>query len=317
MFKSRSLNILFSVVVASVILVSGCMLEKKLGEYRKELDIKTERVLTMRKGRSVDFAKLKAQSDDVKGWVWLPDSNIDYPIVQGEDNDFYLHHDINGDYLFDGSIFIDSAVAEPFRDFHTIIYGHRMRSGAMLHDIGKFRDREYFDRHNVIVIETEDRSYDLHVVAFCTELADSELYTTMFGDPELLEDWYGDSYYMEDDSDYYVPMTRTAFVELIKDRAVNLSDEPFDENDTFVTLSTCAFATGDQRNQVIGVLKPAALEEKTVEVKMRKPPLNKWLALQMLTGLLMACLIAMLILPAGEREMRENGEEKPKHQKTS
>lgn len=301
MFKSKALNILTSVLLIGAVLISGGMLEKKLGEYRKELDIKTERVMTLRKGRDIDFAKLKAQNDDVKGWIWLPDSNIDYPVVQGEDNDYYLHRDLNGNYLFDGCIFIDAAVEEPFKDFHTIIYGHRMRSGAMFHDIGKFSDREFFDSHKVIVIETADKSYDLHVVAFCTELADSDMYTTMFYDPDISEEWYEESSYAEEDTDYSMPMSKADFVEFIKSHAVLLSEEPFDESDTFVTLSTCASSTGDQRNQVVGVLKPGALEEKTVEVKTKKPFANRWLLLQIITGVVMACLIVFTVLPSRKR----------------
>ena len=298
--------------LSGIIIYSGYNLEMKLNEYRVALDISTTTSMEARKGRDVNFAKLKKQNGDVKGWIWLKDTNIDYPIVQGEDNDYYLHRDLDGNYLYDGCIFIDAMVKNPFHDFNTVIYGHRMRSGAMFHDLSKYSDKEFFDKHPTIIIETEDQSYDLHVIAFCTEMSDSELYTISFVDeyrPSPSFDDYtaydetDDEEWADDDEDdeyddmYVQQMTKADFVKLVRETAVNLSDEDFGTDDTFVTLSTCAYSSGDNRNQVIGVLKEAPLEEKTVTVKTKKPFMNRWLAAQILVGIVMVLAVVLPVLP--------------------
>lgn len=300
--------------LTGVIAYTGYNLEMKLNEYRVALDISTETSLEARKGREVDFDKLKKQNKDVKGWIWLKDTNIDYPIVQAEDNDYYLHRDFEGNYLYDGCIFIDAAVANPFHDFNTVIYGHRMRSGAMFHNLSKYSDKEFFDKHPIIIIETEDKSYDLHVIAFCKEMSDSELYTTQFVSDYQIADSYddfaqedGSEAEIEDEDDYYITtMTKKDFVDLVKEKAVNLSDEEFGTDDTFVTLSTCAYSTGDERNQVIGVLKDAALKEKTVTVKTEKPFINKWLGAQILVGAVMIFAIVFPLIPKKKKSGRKD-----------
>lgn len=285
------------IILVSVIVVSGYFLEIKMNEYRIAEDIHTERTVEMRKGRDVDFEKLKEQNPDTKGWIWLPDTNIDYPIVQGEDNDYYLHRDFDRSYLYDGCIFIDSSVEEPFStDYNTVIYGHRMSSGAMFHDLGKYSDKEFFDSHKTIIIETEDKSYDLHVVAFCTEDADSDLYTTWY---ENYEPEY-DNALDQEVVDSGV-MTKSQFIEFFESKAKNLTDETYDESDSYVTLSTCAYSTGDKRNQVIGILKETPKEEKIVKVATEKPLFNKWLLFQILVGAIVLFVVIAPLIPKKRR----------------
>lgn len=303
----RVVRAIIYICLAAIILIAGFKLEVKLNEYRTALDIHTERTMEVRKGRKVDFKKLKAQNEDIKGWIYLPDTNIDHPIVQGEDNDYYLHRDFDRNYLFDGCIFIDAAVLEPFSpDYNTVIYGHRMSSGAMFHDLRNYENKEFFDSHRKIIIETEDRSYDLHVIAFCNELSDSELYVTSFDEESSSLSEFADEFGipvedLEESSDENLDentqsddsglMTKADFIDLVKSKAKILSNEHFDENDIYVTLSTCQFSTGDERNQIIGILKNAPEKEKIIEKKTKKPLVNKWLVFQILVGIIMALIL--------------------------
>ena len=87
-------------------------------------------------------------------------------------------------------------------------------------------------------------------------------------------------------------ISREGFIDLVKDKAIVLTDEPFDANDRFVTLSTCAYNYEDARTQVIGVLRPAGMEEVKTVTETEKPLLNKWLLMQIGLGALMAAVIA-------------------------
>ena len=300
----RAIIYIFLVIV---VLVTGFKTEEKLNEYRTALDIKTKRTMEVRKGRNVDFEKLKAKNPDVIGWIYLPDSAIDYPVVQGEDNDYYLHRDLDGSYLYDGCIFADATNREPFKDFNTVIYGHRMMSGAMFASLKYFADKDYMDSHRIIQIETPEKSYDLHVVAFCSEDTSSDLYTTWFGDDDYPAADADDDYEYADEEDEMSDDTeldygagsisKEGFVELIRIKADVLSGEAFSSDDTFVTLSTCVFAEGDERIQVIGVLKDAAKEEKTTSTATKKPFVNKWLIAQIAVGILMLLVIVLPLVP--------------------
>ena len=238
--------------------------------YRQEKENKTKISTEVRSGRKVDFGQLLEKNPDVKAWIYLPDSNIDYAVVQAEDNDYYLHRGLDREYCFEGIPFIDALNEAPFADINTVIYGHHMNSGSMFTDLDKYSDEGYFDRNRIIQIYTPARSYDLHVIAYCNERSDSELYRI----------------YNSEDS----------FAELVSEKADILSDEEFSDYDRFVTLSTCAYNYEDARTLVIGVLRDPEIIEKTETVAVENPNHNMWHTLQILTGAVMALAVFLTVL---------------------
>lgn len=83
---------------------------------------------------------------DVYGWITVEGTNINYPLVQGEDNDYYLNHAYTGEFLPIGSIFVDFRCEDSItRNFNTVIYGHNITTGAMFHDVTKFFRDDYFE----------------------------------------------------------------------------------------------------------------------------------------------------------------------------
>ena len=264
--KRNNLLSFISVLIAVLILVTGVLLEMKFNSYRIEENTRHKMSLELRHGRDVDMKRLKARNEDARGWLYLPDSKIDYPLLQGEDNEVYLHHDIDGNWIYDGSLFID-ADNIAFEDQNTVIYGHHMFSGAMFCGLEKFADEDYFRSHNIFQLTTEKGKYDIHVIAYCNEDADSPLYTTYFDEEFTIND----------------------FIDLILEKAVVTSDENFDENDMYVTMSTCAYNYNDARHQVIGVIKAPKIE--AVEKDIYEPGINKWLILQIAIGAVMAIVL--------------------------
>ena len=80
---------------------------------------------------SVDWAGLKNRNPDVVGWVYIDATQASYPIVQGEDNQEYLHKALDGRYLFAGCIFLSAGNEPDFSDANSIVYGHHMKDGSM------------------------------------------------------------------------------------------------------------------------------------------------------------------------------------------
>lgn len=111
---------------------------------------------------------LRNENKDVVGWIEMPgDTKINYPVVQGEDNDYYLHYAYNGAYNPAGSIYLDyrnSVSVSTNR--HTVIYGHNMESGSpMFANLLHFQDESYWKNNRYIHIYTDEAMYTYEVFA--------------------------------------------------------------------------------------------------------------------------------------------------------
>lgn len=113
----------------------------------------------------IDFDALKKINPDVVSWITIPGTNIDYPILQGKDNNQYLHKDMEGRDSAAGTIFLDHGDKADLSSRHNIIYGHHMKNGTMFKDIVKYKDQQYFDEHQDITIYTPDREIHLKALA--------------------------------------------------------------------------------------------------------------------------------------------------------
>lgn len=102
--------------------------------------------------RSVDLAALREVNPEVVGWIEIPDTGISYPLMQGANNQWYLKHTWVGDYSSVGAIFLDCEASPDLGDFHSLIYGHRLRSGAMFAPLRFYNDPDYWQEHPSIYI---------------------------------------------------------------------------------------------------------------------------------------------------------------------
>lgn len=136
----------------------------------------------------IDWAKLKAKNSDVKAWLRNMGTVINYPIVQGSDNDYYLERLIDGTWNDKGTLFVDFRCKDPFNDFLTIIYGHRMRDKSMFYTLGEYfegRQNPYFSEHPTMELYTPGKNYDLQIFGAAEiESTDGTLYNFNIYDEE-------------------------------------------------------------------------------------------------------------------------------------
>ncbi|MBE6679598.1 MAG: class B sortase [Ruminococcaceae bacterium] len=104
-----------------------------------------------------DIAALSKVNKDVFGWIVIPDSTVSYPLLQGENNTYYLDYAWDGRRNAGGSIYLDYRNAPDFSDFHSIIYGHRMYSDAMFNSLKYYNDIDYLKTHPSVYIVTLDK----------------------------------------------------------------------------------------------------------------------------------------------------------------
>ena len=116
------------------------------------------------------LAVLKKQNPDTVGWIYIPGTNIDYPIVMPpkSDPDFYMNHAFSGAEYSQGAIFIES-ICNPsiLQNKNTIIVGHNIRlQGMMFNQLAKFGEKEFFDSHSEIYIYTEEGKFVFKLFSF-------------------------------------------------------------------------------------------------------------------------------------------------------
>lgn len=111
----------------------------------------------------LDLEALQSINPDVLGWIMIPDTELSYPLLQGEDNQYYLKRDWTGALDTGGAIFLEVSNNRDFSDFHTIIYGHRMRNGTMFGTLKYYNSPDFWQAHPSIYIVTEShiRQYDI------------------------------------------------------------------------------------------------------------------------------------------------------------
>ena len=113
----------------------------------------------------VNFAGLKTQNGDICAWIYIPGTDVDYPVLQGSDNAYYLNHDAYGEYSPDGSIFVDAGNNLDFEDFDTIIYGHNMSTGTMFKTLHNYEDDSFWESNRNVYIYLPDRVMRYEVFA--------------------------------------------------------------------------------------------------------------------------------------------------------
>lgn len=183
---------------------------------------------------SVDFDALLAENKDIVGWLYCEDTNINYPLVQGEDNDYYLHHAYDGKESRAGALFVDAENRPQFADSNTIIYGHHMKNGSMFAHLADFADQEYFEAHSVMWLLTPEQTYQVELFGGYLTTAGSDSYTIFTGE---CEEW---KEYLE--------------------RALAASDVQAEAktppDGRYVMLSTCEYDFKDARYVLHGRLVP-------------------------------------------------------------
>lgn len=170
---------------------------------------------------SIDFDALTADYPNAVAWIHFDSSElaIDYPVIQGDDNEFYLRHDLNGNYSTNGTIFLDYRNNSLADDLHTLVYGHNMLDGSMFSNLSKFTDEDFYtDETSTFWIATPEATY--HYQVFAVSIVDpySDVYTVGYKNADVFE----------------------AFVQQLKEASLYDTGVSVSGTDHVLTLSTCS-----------------------------------------------------------------------------
>lgn len=241
--RNGALNVI-TVCLIGIILVSGYKIGKTMWEYHvaksayTNISEKTAKVDPKQFTGVVDWKALKKVNPDVQGWLYQKGTVINYPVVQGTDNDTYLHTRFDKQWSGGGTLFVDCRMEKNFKGFNSIMYGHHMKDGSMFRSIrGYTKEDGYYDKHKTLELATPHGNYHLVVFsAFITKATDEDTYKMTYDEAE--KQAYIDRAWERSE----LPITRDS-VDVTK-------------NDRLVTLSTCAYDYEEARYIVMCKMVP-------------------------------------------------------------
>lgn len=181
------------------------------------------------------YNEAKEQNGDTIGYISVPGTGIEYPVVRGNDNEYYLSHNILGDESKYGAIFMDFRNADKNQQKHIIIYGHDMKNGTMFHGLLNFKQKSFFSENRIISFKWGETETMWEIYLACTiPTVDGHMinYTeTRFNDNAAFEEYMADM----------VAYARTAPSSTLSDNTT------VSQADQVLTLTTCTYEEDGSR----------------------------------------------------------------------
>lgn len=209
---------------------------KQLEKYKKDEESINSTVGTDSEGTSnnketiILFDELKKINEDIVGWIEIKDTNINYPITRAENNDYYINHTFEGNVNTSGSIFMNSKNNKDFSDYNSVIYGHNMKNNKMFHDLSNYKDKEFYNEHNIIHVYTPGENYDYEIFSAYVTDANSNAYDSSFENNDYFADYLKD----------------------IKSKSFYETNVEVAKDNKIITLSTCTNGKVEERYVVQG-----------------------------------------------------------------
>lgn len=218
---------IINIVLTLIIVICAYKIIHQLKEYND-----ADKVYNLIREEKEESDNLFEKNIDYRGWIKIDNTNINYPILQGQDNEEYLYKDINNEYIVSGSIFMNY-LNNGFDDQNTVLFGYNMKNGTMFANLKKYKEEDFFYNNNDIEIELSNGQYLKYKVfsVYITDINDNYTKTSF------------------EDKDEY-----KEFLERIKNKSIYKSDISVNENDKIITLSTCSYEFDDARLVVTGKL---------------------------------------------------------------
>ena len=182
----------------------------------------------------VDFSNLLKINDDIIGWIYMEDTVVNYPLLQGENNLYYLDKTLYKKYLASGSIYLDCDNEPDFSDAHSIIFGHNMKNHTMFGDLSDLRDEDYLKEHPYVDLILTDGTWMRYEIC--------SMYRAHV-----------------EDGTFRAPLNKAKnfkpFMELITEKNMHADSEldlpVVQEEDKVLTLSTCTEDSADLERFVV------------------------------------------------------------------
>ena len=177
---------------------------------------------------SANEEELKSINSDYKMWIQIENTNINYPVVQGSDNDYYLKHNFRKESNISGTVFVESA-NDIDNDKNIILYGHNMRNGTMFNNITNYKEESFFNEDNKINIIMNNTLYEYEVFSvYVKNVSEVNLAIGFANEDEFINYAYNEA-----------------------EESLYKKDVDFSAEDNLITLVTCSYEFTDARTIVV------------------------------------------------------------------
>ena len=247
-FASSALIFIVSCILLIKLMIIEPSISKKINEEAKSIYYNN-----MDSPASLRSQPLVSINSDIKGWIKIDNTVIDYPVVQSEDPYFYLNHNYKKESSNYGSIFIDSNCKEGVNSKNIILHGHHMRDGQMFADLMKFSDFEFYKACPIITFNTNEHDIKWKIISIFK--------TNTRPEQGKIFNYLVVSFANENDFLNYIYNVK---IRSLIDTGVNIAS-----SDQIITLSTCSYEFDDFRT-VLVARKIRAGEEEKVDLNKAK-----------------------------------------------
>lgn len=177
---------------------------------------------------SANEEELKSINSDYKMWIQIENTNINYPVVQSSDNDYYLKHNFRKESNISGTVFVESA-NDIDNDKNIILYGHNMRNGTMFNNITNYKEESFFNEDNKINIIMNNTLYEYEVFSvYVKNVSEVNLAIGFANEDEFINYAYNEA-----------------------EESLYKKDVDFSAGDNLITLVTCSYEFTDARTIVV------------------------------------------------------------------
>lgn len=252
--KKKYYLLLSLLIITSITCLYGLWHEiqpkKESQDFYQDMNVKKDQLCTDEESKSQKYENLSSDETssqntqwliemmktypNMVGWIRCEGIQIDYPIMQTDDNSYYLSHLPDGSNNRLGSIFLDKSVDSDFSSPVSIIYGHMVQDEEMFGTLKNYRKQDFYEKHSQLELYTTDGEKDIILLAAYLVDGSSNPFPNEF---VTAEDFY-------------------SYIDKIKSKSFFESKETAVFGDKLIILSTCAYDFDDARLAIVGYLKP-------------------------------------------------------------
>ncbi len=204
--------------------------ETVIGKNTEEQKKETERMLQVK--------QLQGQNTDIVGWLEIENTNINYPVLQGADNNYYMTHNYKNEKSKNGSIFLEANYNWNIPSNNLLIYGHNLGNGMMFQELLKYEKKSFYQEHPVIRFTTAEEDTEYEIIS----VFKSRVY---YKSEKNVFRYY---YFINNESEEEY----NEFVKNAKNASLYPIDATASYGDQLITLSTCSYYVEDGRFAVVG-----------------------------------------------------------------
>ena len=240
--KTRKKGLKYILIL--IIIIGLCTLAYNIyiNKYNKnnmlnDIEIDTSSITDNITERMLQLKELKKVNEDIIGWLEIDNTKINFPVLQGSDNEYYMTHTYNKKYSSDGSIFLDKDYDWNIPSSNLLIYGHNNKNGNMFQDLLKYEDENYYKEHPNIRFTTVDDDSQYEIIS----VFKSRVYYK--SEQNVFRYYFFINAANEEEYNYYVEESKKASLYDTGKTAIY--------GEQLLTLSTCEYSQEDGRFVIV------------------------------------------------------------------